>query len=94
VTGPVEGAPDLVIEVLSTSTARHDRTRKLQWYRSYGVRECWLVDPVHGSIEVTDFTLEGPPTCHVETEPVRSRVLPALVLSADDVLRPVGTRSC
>lgn len=39
------GAPDLVIEVESLGTRRRDRTLKLRWYRQYGVREYWLIDP-------------------------------------------------
>jgi Uma2 family endonuclease len=39
------GAPDLVIEVESSGTRRRDRTLKLRWYRKYGVREYWLIDP-------------------------------------------------
>ncbi len=46
------GAPDLVIEVLSPSTARSDRRIKFQVYQQYGVREYWLVDPEAKSIEV------------------------------------------
>jgi len=41
----VWGPPDLVVEILSPSTARRDRSVKLAWYRQYGVRECWLVAP-------------------------------------------------
>jgi Uma2 family endonuclease len=41
----VEGAPDLVIEVLSPGTRRFDRQKKLQTYGLNGVREAWLVDP-------------------------------------------------
>jgi Uma2 family endonuclease len=48
----VWGAPDLVVEVLSPRTANRDRTRKLEWYRTYGVKECWLVDPNAGEIAV------------------------------------------
>lgn len=38
-------APDLVIEILSASTARYDRGRKLQGYAEAGVQELWLIDP-------------------------------------------------
>lgn len=41
----VEGAPDLVVEVLSPSTQKKDKTLKLQKYMNAGVREYWLVDP-------------------------------------------------
>jgi Uma2 family endonuclease len=49
------GAPDLVAEVLSTATRRRDRTLKWRWYRRYGVREYWLIDPVERSVTVAVF---------------------------------------
>jgi Uma2 family endonuclease len=39
------GAPDMVIEILSPSTARYDRLVKFNKYRQAGVREYWIVDP-------------------------------------------------
>jgi len=39
------GAPDLVIEILSASTAAYDRGDKLRTYERAGVRELWLIDP-------------------------------------------------
>ncbi len=41
----VQGAPDLVIEVLSKSTRHTDRTIKLKLYARYGVEEYWIIDP-------------------------------------------------
>jgi Uma2 family endonuclease len=40
----VQGAPDLVVEVLSEWTARIDRTAKLKLYAKYGVAEYWVLD--------------------------------------------------
>ena len=45
-------APDLAVEVLSRSTARRDRGRKMEMYARYGVPEYWIVDPVANTIEV------------------------------------------
>ena len=47
----IEGAPDLVIEVLSPGSARHDRGGKLRLYAEAGIREYWIVDPETRHIE-------------------------------------------
>lgn len=48
----IYGAPDLVVEVLSPSTAKNDRRYKMKLYEKYGVREYWIVNTVDRSIEV------------------------------------------
>jgi Uma2 family endonuclease len=48
----LEGPPDLVVEVLSPSTAHYDKTFKFLLYEKYGVREYWLVEPAKRQVEV------------------------------------------
>jgi Uma2 family endonuclease len=48
----LRGAPDLVVEVLSPSTAKYDRQEKYQAYEKHGVDEYWIVDPIHETLEV------------------------------------------
>lgn len=45
-----KGAPDMVIEILSPSSLRHDRVVKLNLYQRAGVREYWIVDPEYKSV--------------------------------------------
>lgn len=53
----ITGAPDLVLEIISPSTARADRKIKPPLYAKHGVAEFWLVDPEDQSVEV--FVLDG-----------------------------------
>ena len=41
----IQGAPDLVVEILSPSTANRDWTIKRELYAAHGVKELWIVDP-------------------------------------------------
>ncbi len=51
----VKGAPDFVIEILSPSTAKRDKTLKLEKYKEYGVKEYWIVDVYNKLITVNHF---------------------------------------
>lgn len=51
-----KGAPDLVMEILSPSTKRHDRFTKFNLYQRAGVREYWIIDPADKTVQV--FILE------------------------------------
>jgi len=48
----IEGAPDLIVEILSPSTGKRDVGIKKNIYEHFGVREYWIVNPKDLSIEV------------------------------------------
>lgn len=81
----IEGAPDLVVEVLSPSTARYDRKVKFDAYERAGVREYWIVNPRLRSVEVyalmdNEYALHGE---YGAGERVTSAVLVGLELATD-----------
>ncbi len=83
----VDGAPDLVLEVLSPSNWLTDRRDKFQLYAEAGVREYWVADPKARAIEVfvlRDGAYEllgkfGP------GERARSEVLPGFEPAIDEI---------
>lgn len=76
------GAPDWVIEVLSSATASHDQVKKRALYERAGVREYWLVHPVDRI--VTIYCRSGDsfgPALVLEAEGLRaSSILPEIVI--------------
>jgi len=53
------GAPDLVVEILSPSTAPNDLKNKRKLYQRFGVVEYWIVDPLHKTIQVFKLDKQG-----------------------------------
>jgi Uma2 family endonuclease len=47
----IAGVPDMLVEVLSPSTAHYDRTVKYAFYQKSGVKEYWIVDPAEKRVE-------------------------------------------
>jgi Uma2 family endonuclease len=88
----VEGAPDLLVEVLSPGTARRDRGEKLILYAKSGIREYWIVDSETRQIEF--LVNEG--GRFVVALPAdgmyRSQVLPEIHLDVVDLWRQVEAR--
>lgn len=83
--GQVWGPPDLVIEVLSRGSVRYDRGEKLSWYGRYGVRECWIVDPLSRVVDVVTFPrpeASGTRRRFEGRQFLRSAILPRLRLQA------------
>jgi Uma2 family endonuclease len=83
----INGAPDLVVEILSPASAYYDLKRKFRVYETQGVKEYWLVDPEEKSVAVyenegTNFALAQ----EVSQEgKVSSKVLPHLELGVKDI---------
>ena len=66
---------DLVIEIISPSSAIYDRNTKADTYAALAVKELWLVDESSGIIEMR--VLEG------------DRYAPSIVLERDDYLKSI-----
>ena len=85
----VEGAPDLIIEILSPGKENitRDRQVKRQLYRKYGVKEYWIVDPEEQTVEIyraPKFKLLQ--TLAIE-EKISSPLLPGFLCSLQDIFK-------
>jgi Uma2 family endonuclease len=83
----IEGAPDLVVEILSPSNWTYDRKQKFQAYSEAGVQEYWIVDYRKKIVEV--FVLEGRTYALINQygsgEAVRSTALKGFEIKVDDI---------
>lgn len=85
----IEGAPDLVVEVLSPSTGYYDLTQKRRVYAETGAREYWIVDPMERTVDVLENTGEGFEGRGVlqERDEATSKVLEGFSVRLADLLR-------
>ena len=83
----IRGAPDLVIEILSPSTASRDWGEKRALYAEYGVQEYWLVDPDTRTVTVLllDAGAFAEVACYGAGQTVTSPTLPGFTASLDDI---------
>ena len=82
----ISGAPDLVIEILSPSTAERDRELKLGLYARFGVSEYWIVDPDERSAQVMKLgTGRYDSVERHDSGTVSSTLLPGLAVSVDEI---------
>ncbi len=83
----VQGAPDLVVEILSPSTAERDQTFKRSLYAKHGVKEFWLVDTDAKTVTVLlrypqGFAVEG--VCG-EGQTLDSPTLERFIIKPDEI---------
>ena len=80
----IQGAPDLVVEVLSESNRRYDVRTKYELYERAGVAEYWIVDPDELGVRV--FRREGDRFVPVEVgDTITTPLLPGFVLPLSDI---------
>ncbi|MFB3924131.1 MAG: Uma2 family endonuclease [Terriglobia bacterium] len=86
----VRGAPDLVVEILSPTSAAIDRGPKLKAYARHGVTEYWIVDPEKGAVEIYRLTPEGYQLSrsYSEKETLSSLMLPGFELPVASLFKP------
>lgn len=84
----VEGAPDLVVEVLSPSTEATDRGVKLARYAAAGVPHYWILQLRRPSLEAYRLGLAGYELVHTSGpgEIFRPELFPGLEIRIDDLL--------
>jgi Uma2 family endonuclease len=83
----IQGAPDLVVEVLSPSTAAIDRGGKMALYARYGVPHYWILDALHLSLETYEIREgEYELISQFKTDDVvKVRLFPGLAVSLADL---------
>lgn len=86
------GSPDLLVEILSPSTAAKDLKQKYELYEEYGVKEYWVVYP--GEKVINLYTLENGRYRALRSvagkEKVQSLLFPDLSLEAWEVFKDIG----
>lgn len=84
----IQGAPDLVVEVLSPLSPAHDRNLKYDLYAEAGVQEYWIIDPHNRTVEI-HVLRSGTHVRHgewKEGEAARSVVLEGFTVSVDGII--------
>lgn len=87
----IEGAPDLVVEILSPSSMKRDRLEKLKTYAAYEIQEYWLIDPNQKFLE--QYILEADKfelrEVYVEDEIVSSAQISCAAFSIEDLFKEI-----
>ncbi len=82
------GAPDFIVEILSPSTSLRDHGDKLKMYERHGVKEYWIIDPIHKVVTVRRLGEDGKysmPSIHAEKGNLEVLTLPGLTVDLDAV---------
>ncbi|ACM59188.1 Uma2 family endonuclease [Caldicellulosiruptor bescii] len=84
----LKGAPDLIVEITSPSTASKDKIEKFNLYEKHGVKEYWIVEPENKIISV--FTLQengryGRPDVYTVGNKIKVSIFEDLIINLDEI---------
>lgn len=82
------GAPDLTVEILSPSTAKHDMKQKLVLYEQSGVKEYWIIDPDHKIVMVFKLGIDnhyGRPEIYAEDDQIAVGIVEDLTVELSKI---------
>ncbi|MDE0465306.1 MAG: Uma2 family endonuclease [Caldilineaceae bacterium] len=90
----IQGAPDLIVEIRSDSTAERDESFKRQLYADFGVKEYWLVDPEAATISVLLLGEKGYAEAATYTagQTLTSPMLDGLFINLDDLFPDLDSK--
>ncbi|MBN2440676.1 MAG: Uma2 family endonuclease [Spirochaetales bacterium] len=81
-------APDLIIEIISPSTAGIDMKEKFQLYEDHGVKEYWIVFPHEKTVQIYTLGKDGnygKPSTYVRTDTITGGLLEGLIVDLSTV---------
>lgn len=84
----LEGAPDLIVEVISPDSQSRDRREKFFEYEKAGVREYWIADPVSHSVEAYVLVDKAYQLVKKNNGMIHSTVLPKFYIKPAWLWRP------
>lgn len=87
----IEGAPDLVVEILSPSSIRRDKVSKLKSYAFYAIPEYWIVDPGNSTLEQYVLHEQSYELIEVydENEIIQSNHIPCVSFSMNEIMNKI-----
>lgn len=81
------GAPDWIIEIVSPSTKRIDYGVKLFKYRTAGVREYWIVNPITNTVNVYDLKTEELSDLYTFDDDINVCIYEDLIINISELLK-------
>ena len=91
------GAPEMIIEIISPSTAVKDQIHKVSLYEKHGVKEYWLVHPTDRLVTIRLLGADGrygPPQIYEAKGTLPVVTLPGLEIDLDAACRRLERLAC